>query len=195
MGHHNSAFVLRGPFDAERAKEFDLKPITLTDELTLFPLDAHYCDHWTEKLAGLLKPLPQPGSSGDRPIVNDSVVHFMANSIAPNPQFAVIETDYFGGIGSQAAAVYHGEAEVMPPQVSVHGPLEQTIGPINQALRLLGVVVPAPVIFDTGGPITRMLRMFGLGIAVRSLDEFDTVGLDNFRDFDDLFEAYFETSE
>jgi hypothetical protein len=50
MGHHISAVVLKGPFDEAQARSFDLKVMRLTAELTLFPLDAGYCDHWSGKL-------------------------------------------------------------------------------------------------------------------------------------------------
>jgi hypothetical protein len=152
VGHHISAVLLRGPFDQERARSFDLTPIPLTADLTLFPLEAGYCDHWAERL-GIA------GSVSERPLMNCQVVHHLMRAVAPEPLFAVIETDYFGGRGDQAAAVYHGDKEVMAPTV---GPL----GPINEALRYLGVTVSA------------------------GNDEFDSVGLARFRNFDDLLDAY-----
>ena len=33
----------------------------------------------------------------------------------PSPLFAVIETDYFAGMGDQAAAAYRGDREIMAP--------------------------------------------------------------------------------
>jgi hypothetical protein len=78
-------------------------------------------------------------------------------AIAPERLFAIIETDYFGGLGDQAAAVYRGDSEVMVP-------MSGASGPINEALRVLGV-----------------RRAVGM-------DEFDTVGLGRFRDFDDLID-------
>lgn len=161
MGHHISAVVLKGPFDADRAATFDLKPIPLTTDLTLFPLNAGYIDHWAEKLG-------VPGFVSDTPLLNSAVVHHMLRAIASEPLFAVIETDYFGGKGSQSAAVYRGEAEVMTPTATAIGPLENSLGPINRALQLLGV---------TASP---------------GLDEFATIGLDRHRDFWNLFEAYNE---
>ncbi|MBY0461358.1 MAG: hypothetical protein K2V38_28915 [Gemmataceae bacterium] len=161
VGHHISAVVLRGSFDAARAAEFDLAAIKLTGELTLFPLHASYTDFWAEKLG-------VSGFVADVPLLNSRVVHHMVNAVATDPLFAIIETDYFGGTGSQSAAVYRGAVEVMPPESTelVRGRI--SIGPINKALRLLGVT-------GTGGR-----------------DEFDTVGLANHRDFDDLFDRYHE---
>lgn len=150
MGHHISAVLLRGPYAEEKARAFDLKPIPLGSGITMFPLYGTYCDSWSERLG-------VHGSHSRRPMLNDQVVHRMINTIADDPLFAVIDTDYFGGIGDQAAAVYRGRKEVMAPRVSYRGP-------INDALRELGVVAQGP------------------------LDRFDTLGLGDYRDFDDLFE-------
>jgi hypothetical protein len=151
MGHHISAVLLRGPFDEHRARSFDLKPIPLTAGLTLFPLTAGFCDHWAEQLGVM-------GFVSERPLLNCRVVHRLMQEVAREPFFAVIETDYFGGKGDQAAAVYCGDREVMAPA-------ESTVGPINAALRHLGVR------------------------ALPGKDEFDTVGLGWFRDFHDLLDA------
>jgi hypothetical protein len=163
MGHHISAVVLKGSFDEDQAKAFDLKPIRLNDELMLFPLDARYLDYWAEKLGSC-------GFVSDCPRLNPNVVHLMVNAIASNPLFAVIETDYFGGTGSQAAAVYQGRVEVMAPESSAITPVSHSIGPINNALRQLGVR------------------------AIVGRDEFETVGLYRYRDFYDLFEGYESSS-
>jgi hypothetical protein len=173
MGHNISAVVLRGPFDQKKALSFDLKPIPLTAELTLFPLDASYVDYCAEKL-GIGQSL------SDFPLLNTEPILHMICSIAKAPRFAVINTDYFGGRGSQAAVAYEGAAELMPAEHAqfgicppglfqfAHGDiaLAHQIGPINRALRLLGV------------------------IAKEGCDEFDTIGLGRFRDFYDLFDAY-----
>lgn len=45
---------------------------------------------------------------------------------------AYIETDYFGGVGTQSAAVWEARRTILPPR-------RGDIGPINDALRLLGV--------------------------------------------------------
>jgi hypothetical protein len=152
VAHHISAVLLRGPFDAKLSQCFDLRPISLAADLTLFPLTARYVDYWAERLG-----IPENRFTG--PLLNFDVVHHMIRRIAPEPLFAVIETDYFGGRGTQSAAVYRGEAEVTPGE-SAGG------GPINRALRLLGVV------------------------AVPPKDEFDTVGLGSYRNFYQVFGEY-----
>jgi hypothetical protein len=146
MGHHISAVLLKGNYDEQRANSFGLRAFTLADGLTMFALDSDQVDHWSDTLG-------VSGFHSARPLLNGRVVHHIMNTIASYPLFAVIETEYFGGDGDQAAAVYAGAKEVMPPEVD-------SIGPINKALRLLGVVPSS------------------------GRDEFDTVGLGNYRDFD-----------
>jgi hypothetical protein len=126
MGHHIDAVVLKGPYDRKFAKVFDLTAIRLSDERTLFPLCAVYVDHWSEKL-GL-----GPGGSPDFPLLNSDAVLRMVGYLAADPLYAIINTDYCGGIGSQAAMAYRGAVVIMPPE---YEPGE----PINKALRLLGV--------------------------------------------------------
>lgn len=53
--------------------------------------------------------------------------------LSQNHPVAYIETDYFGGEGTQAAVVYQHGVCVMEPE-------NASIGPINSALKLLGVV-------------------------------------------------------
>lgn len=161
MGHHISAVILKGPFNAAAAASFNLRPICLTPDLTLFPLDPDYTDFWAEKL-------DLHGHLTDFPLLNGRVIHHMLQVIAGTPRFAVIQTDYAGGRGSQAAVAYHGTVEVMPPERTVIAPPRKSAGPINRALRHLGV---------TASP---------------GRDEFETVGLDQHRDFGDLFDAYHE---
>jgi hypothetical protein len=77
---------------------------------------------------------------------------------------AYIETDYFGGVGSQSAIVWrNGEI--------IFGPLQT-----------------ADVAFLSDGAISRALR--ALGVARRNaIDEFDELGLGSYRDNEDWVEA------
>jgi hypothetical protein len=60
--------------------------------------------------------------------------------------FMYFETDYFGGVGAQGAAVFRDGSLVF-------GPKSAKIGPINQALSMLGIrtVAPAHDEFETVG--------------------------------------------
>jgi hypothetical protein len=159
MGHDIQAVLLNGPYDEKIAAEFDMKIVPLHHGITMIHLNADYCDHWSEKLG-------VSGFVSEHPLLNCKVVHHMVSKIAPGQMFAVIETDYIGGRGSQAAAVYRGGEEIMPPEATEVAPVARSAGPINKALRLLGVQ------------------------ATPGRDEFQVVGLHRHRDGDDLFEAY-----
>ncbi len=89
MGHHIAAILLQGPYDASQARDFKLRPISLTAEITLIPLDADLCDAWADTL-GIT------GFVSDRPRLNRRVVHHFLRALAPQALFAVIETDYLG---------------------------------------------------------------------------------------------------
>jgi len=92
------------------------------------------------------------------------VTHSIAEQIGAK-RYAIINTDYVGGIGSQAAVVYdHGNVS-METQAGGHGV-------INKALRMLGVE-----------------RVPG-GERLTGYDEFDSIGLGKYRDFDDYFVKY-----
>jgi hypothetical protein len=149
MAHHISAVILKGLFNREAVQTLDWPSIPLTGELTLFLLDAAFVNHWAVQLGS-------DAGFAERPSLDCHVVHAMVQRIAPESLFAVIETEYFGGTGDQAAAVYQGDRVVLAPMVGVSGP-------INEALRCLGIRPSA------------------------DKDEFDTVGLDRFRRFDKMF--------
>lgn len=71
----------------------------------------------------------------------------LAEATAKGGGLAYVETEYFGGMGAQAATAFADGREVVAPQ-SAKG-----AGPINQALRRIGVTL------------------------TESNDEFDTIGL------------------
>jgi hypothetical protein len=119
MGHSLNAFLLKGAFDEGRAREFDLRYRAMPYDLTMFFVIDRYVDAWAERL--------NITGAHAEPIYNFHVIHHMMNAIADRPMFAAISTDYFGGVGSQRAAVYRG-AETLRERCS-----------INEALRMLGV--------------------------------------------------------
>ncbi len=73
-----------------------------------------------------------------------------------------LETDYFGGTGSQAAAVLTAGSVVMRASVPVSREPARREDPINAALRALGIE------------------------AATGEDEFETIGLRQFRDLETL---------
>jgi hypothetical protein len=156
MAHHIHAVLLKGDFDQSKAETFEMKLVPLEHDITMICLASSYCDHWSEKL-GI------PGRVYEKPLLNLKVVHHMVNEVTDDPLFALIETDYANGIGTQAAAVYKGAEVVMAPEAAGLGSVRNTIGPINRAIRHLGVKCGC------------------------FADEFDILGLGNYRSFDDIF--------
>jgi hypothetical protein len=84
------------------------------------------------------------------------------SSVGPIVYF---ETDFFGGKGTQGAAVFREGQLVYCRASSAIGQISDAIGPINDALRLIGVVITPP-----------------------NRDEFETVELHRFRSTEDWLE-------
>lgn len=152
MGHSITAMVARLPVDLAAAEQLGLHVIQRPGGFVVLPLWAELVDRWAERLGG-------EGFRSERPLLDALVLERVAKRVlGPEALYAIVETDYFGGAGDQAAVVYRGSRQVMAPRVA-------RIGPINAALRRLGV--------ERGA----------------SRDEFEALGLDGFRSFDDLLEA------
>ena len=125
MGHCLSGMLVSSNYDEGAAKQFDLRPVKLKSGIVLLPTTTCYLDHW-EKVLGI------SGMISDRPLSNACVLHHMVRQTVGDSRYAVFDTDYFGGHGDQSAAVYEKGVVVMPPAIAAKGP-------INAALRLLGV--------------------------------------------------------
>lgn len=129
MGHAITAIILKGDFNKERARDFDLLPISLDFGLSLFHIDHYYSACWQHKLK----------TSGQLEVSNiDSIVFpreiaiseiIKAISVSEAPEYAIISTDYFRGIGKQYANVFIKTDNA-----------DRNIITINQALRYLGVL-------------------------------------------------------
>jgi hypothetical protein len=100
--------------------------------------------------------------------LTDSVADFLYFTESLRTEFArasiggdivYFEADYFGGKGAQGAAVFSGG-------LLVYGPTSAATGPINEALRRLGVKVVAP-----------------------AKDEFEALGLNRHRSTEDWLEV------
>jgi hypothetical protein len=152
MGHCLSGVLVHSNYDDGAIKKFDLRPVKLLANIVLLPTTNCYLDHWE-------KVLDVTGSVSDRPFSNVCVLHHMVRQAVGAGRYAVFDTDYFGGQGDQSAAVYEKENVIMPPTVAAKGP-------INAALRLLGV---------HRGLFT---------------DAFARVGLDRYRQSDDFYSDY-----
>jgi hypothetical protein len=155
MGQHISAIICKPSVDVERASEFDL-PIIRSGDFVILPMDARHSDDWTERLGiGF-------GGSHSKVIFDGRFAHHVA-AIVAEVDYALIETDYFGGAGDQVAAVY-----LIGQELPIFASDRVPSGAINEALKLIGVH------------------------ARKGSDEFDTLGLGAYRDFEDYFEHYYE---
>jgi len=140
MSHSITAILLHGPYDVEAAAEFDLRGVPLGHGLTLFHITHYYTACWQKKLG------VQGDLEGARPRslpfpAERVIAVLMTRITGRQPDFAVIATDWFGGIGSQWAQVYHGDSAADPSIIGISG-----------ALRWLGVVAkPGRDEFETVG--------------------------------------------
>jgi hypothetical protein len=121
MGHQITAIVTANPIDELKAREFDL-PVFIEHGYRIIGLDVAHTDYWTEKL--------------DFQYIDDDVeipldcetTHYFADELGIS-KYAIIHTDYMGGIGDQFAAVYEHGCVVMATRS----------GGINHALHTIGV--------------------------------------------------------
>lgn len=127
------------------------RAVSLGHGLRLVPITAETFDALGERFPTLEDPPDPEFWKLSGPIV------FVAKELSQQGAVAYVETDYFGGSGRQAATVWEFGSVRMPPT-------EAKRGPINAALRVMGVRA-------------RFMR-----------DEFETVGLGTRRSNDDWLE-------
>ncbi|EAY24433.1 hypothetical protein M23134_06287 [Microscilla marina ATCC 23134] len=142
MGHCITAIVLKGDYDQALAETFDLYGIPLGFDLHLFFIDHYYSAYWQEKLE-TTKVLDSAKGTNHLIYPNEFALVELLQMIVCSRfvTFAVIVTDYFGGVGDQFAQVYQNTALVSPH-----------FDTINKALEWLGVVPTKGLdAFDTVG--------------------------------------------
>ena len=126
MGHHISGLItsrstlstLGGPFSAQ-------PHFWLADGLGFLPLDFENLDHVVGLDAG--------GSVGKFEYLSPKLIELL-EKISDSFTLAYVETEYFGGVGGQSAAVFH-QGKI------IFGPTSAEGGVINKSLALLGVKV------------------------------------------------------
>ncbi|TXS04260.1 hypothetical protein EAO73_16500 [Streptomyces sp. col6] len=128
MSHEVCALVVVGPVDTQRALSVDLRAALVHDGISVFPINHNFSAYWAAKRGNrALLDLPE-----DISLVfpTEAVLRDLVREITgtDRPRFAIIETNYFGGIGDQWAAAFDGEERLAPDDAS-----------INQALAALGV--------------------------------------------------------
>lgn len=134
--------LIRGAILVDRLKDYDLGAVPLKQRVTLVWIDIHWAEHWRRQL-GVDGSLTLPARIQNPGLLPyDRVVATIARTLGTHRPvlFAVLWTEYFGGVGEQLAAVFEGETPM------------QTDGTINEALRGLGVSTdPGKDEFDTVG--------------------------------------------
>jgi len=125
-------------------------PISLSVGLSILPLRDDDIDS--------LLPSPPTGLVDGFEHLSEQLMHLL-EAASLNCALLYFETEYFGGDGSQGAVVFCNG-------VVAYGPKCAGIGPISEALRLLGVTVIPP-----------------------AFDEFETIGLRRYRQTKDWLES------
>ncbi len=124
MAHLINAIILKGKYDKEEAQKYELIPVELDFNLTMFFIDKYFTAYWQKILntTGFLE------TNSRQP--NEMVIYELMKRISNREQikYAIITTAYVGGIGDQFANVYENDKNV-----------DLSINTINKALKYLGV--------------------------------------------------------
>jgi hypothetical protein len=141
MGHDITAILVHGTIDPVAAERFDLRPVTLGQDLALLHIDHYFAAYWqaTERVTELLDvPLDFPPVFPREGVLRHMVVGLKATA---RPAFGIVMTDYFGGTGSQWACAFEGTKRITGDATK-----------INATLRALGITHREPLDeFDTVG--------------------------------------------
>lgn len=147
MGHFITGLVAEPKLLEAFALQKSLhRPVALSQGLAFLPLRDQDIDSFIAH--------PLSGCAEDFTYLSAQLAAEVANASNGGP-VVYVETEYFGGTGAQGAAVFSGGS-------LVYGPKSAAIGPINEALRLVGVIV-----------------------APSAADEFEAVGLNRHRHTED----------
>ncbi|MGV3664074.1 MAG: hypothetical protein ACO1TE_28135 [Prosthecobacter sp.] len=126
MGHSLTAIIASAPVVEPLVQKHSfLVSIPLREPLFLVPVE-------DDDMARLVS--PSSDWAEGFVYLSSAWRDFLARHVTPGP-LIYLETDYFGGMGTQAAAVF---AAAQPPQFFTG------TGAINRALRTLGVVSQSP---------------------------------------------------
>lgn len=125
MGHCIQAIVTRADIaDRVQAAHPQLPRVVARQGFVILPIDDEFIDSVT---------VAQPSRPSDDTfmLLTDSFQEVL-REFSRFGRLAYIETDSFGGTGGQGAAVYSDDEIIMEPEWG-------KLGPINRALKLIGV--------------------------------------------------------
>ena len=127
LGHNISAVIIRGDAELDLLLDYDTVGFAIGQGLSLVWMDHIYTGYWARRL-GIEGTLPLPESIDEPQLLpHDAVIAELVRVAAGDgARFAVVWTDYFGGVGEQLAAAYIGDQVI------------ETDGTINGALRACG---------------------------------------------------------
>jgi hypothetical protein len=128
LAHHITAIITTDAVQSDVPRHLDLVAVPLGSRLTLFHVDHYYTAYWqaVRKCTELLDVPPAfPAEFPREGIVSQLVSELTARS---SPVFALLRTEYFGGVGDQWACAFTGNRRDSPDDAK-----------INEVLRILGV--------------------------------------------------------
>jgi hypothetical protein len=99
------ALVAALPVNLEAAAEFDLTVLERAG-FAVVPLHSAHSDAWTERLN------LEPRVSQSAVMLDLPVTRALARAIGCE-RYALLETDYFGGVGTQRAALFEDDAPIL----------------------------------------------------------------------------------
>lgn len=161
MGHHIEAIITKQPVEIQKLNEFDL-PLIHEAGFHIIPLDSCHTEFWGEKWGVY----DEDGEHfGGINLICLNSIERLAKELGITV-YALIGTDYHAGVGNQAARVYKDSNYVQLQHSSLNNEFGLIGTSINTALNEIGVI-------RQGGR-----------------DEFDTLNLGNYRNFESYFEKY-----
>ena len=120
MGHNICAIIGKKPINEDNLKKYGLA-LAYEENFAIIILDQDSIWYWSEKLNFSIE-----SQSENIEWACELIFHF-AKEIGLK-KYAIIQTDYFGGIGSQCASLYE-DGQIVTPDKS-----------IDEILNLLGVI-------------------------------------------------------
>jgi hypothetical protein len=130
MGHCVQAIVTTSAIADELQAIYPQIPrVTARQGFVILPVDAEFVDSAAES---------RPEQSSEAFKLLTAGFHELLRKLSRLGPLAYIETDYFGGVGGQGAAVYSCGEVVMEPEWRESGPINQALGLIGVKRRLLG---------------------------------------------------------
>lgn len=174
MGHGIQAIVASSEVaERLRSRYPQIPRVEAQQGFAIIPVDADFIDSATEA---------RPWRSTTAFMRLTDSFHDLLRELSRLGPLAYIETEYFGGVGGQGAAVYSGGEVIMEPEWQESRSINRALGRIGVRRHrvTIGVIMPRP--------INRALRR--LGVRRRPVrDRFATLGLEAYRSNDDLRDA------